>query len=54
VDKVDDMKDSFYIELEHVFDTFSKCHMKILLEDFSSKVGREDLFKATIGNERSH
>jgi hypothetical protein len=28
--------------------------MKILLEDFSTKVGREDIFKPTIGNESLH
>jgi hypothetical protein len=30
-DKIDDVKDSFYDELERVFDKFPKCHMKILL-----------------------
>jgi hypothetical protein len=28
--------------------------MKILLGDFDAKVGREDIFKPTIGNESSH
>jgi hypothetical protein len=28
--------------------------MKILLGDFNAKVGREDTFKPTIGNESSH
>jgi hypothetical protein len=28
--------------------------MKILLDDFNEKVGREDIFKPTIGNESSH
>jgi hypothetical protein len=28
--------------------------MKILLGDFIAKVGREDIFKHTIGNESSH
>jgi hypothetical protein len=28
--------------------------MKILLRDFNSKAGREDVFKATIGNESLH
>jgi hypothetical protein len=28
--------------------------MKILLGDFNSNVGREDIFKPTIGNESSH
>jgi endonuclease/exonuclease/phosphatase family metal-dependent hydrolase len=50
-DKTDDVKDSFYEELERVFDKFPKYHMKILLGDFNAKVGREDIFKQTIGNE---
>jgi hypothetical protein len=50
-DKIDDIKDSFYDELERVFDKFPKYHMKILLGDFSAKVGREVIFKPTIGNE---
>jgi hypothetical protein len=29
-DKIDDTKDSFYEELERVFDKFPKYHMKIL------------------------
>jgi hypothetical protein len=39
-DKTDEVKDSFYDKLEHVFDKFPKYHMKILLVDFSAKVGR--------------
>jgi hypothetical protein len=50
-DKTDEVKDSFYEELERVFDKFPKYHMKILLGDFNAKVGREDIFKLTIGNE---
>jgi hypothetical protein len=52
-DKTGDVKDSFYKELERVFDKFPKYHMKILL-DFNAKVGREDIFKPTIGNESLH
>jgi endonuclease/exonuclease/phosphatase family metal-dependent hydrolase len=48
------VKDSFYEELERVFDKFPKYHMKILLGDFSAKVGTEDIFKPTIGNESLH
>jgi hypothetical protein len=48
-DKIDDVKDTFYEELECVFDKFPKYHMKILLGYFSAKVGREDIFKLTIG-----
>jgi hypothetical protein len=45
------MKDSFYDKLEHVVDKFPKYHTKILLGDFNAKVGKEDIFKPTIGNE---
>jgi hypothetical protein len=45
------VKDSFYDELERVFDKFTKYHTKILLGDFLAKVGREDIFKPTIGSE---
>jgi hypothetical protein len=50
----DDIKDSFYKELEQVFDQFPRYHMKILLGDFNAKVGREDNFKPIIGNEGLH
>jgi hypothetical protein len=48
--KTDDVKNSFYEELEVVFDKFLKYHVKILLEDFNAKVSRDDIFKPTIGN----
>jgi hypothetical protein len=48
------MKDSFYEKLERVFDKFPKYHMKILLGDLNSKIGREDIFKTTIENESLH
>jgi len=35
-DKSCDTKDSFYEELEHVFDHFQKYHMKILLGEFNA------------------
>ena len=53
-DKSDDSKDSFYEELEQGFDHFPKYHVKILLGDFNEKVGRENIFKPTIGNESLH
>jgi hypothetical protein len=48
------MKARFYEEPEQVFDKFPKYHMKILLGDFSAKVGREDVFKPTTKNESLH
>jgi hypothetical protein len=35
-----------------VFDKFPKYHLK--LGDFNAKVGREDIFNPTIGNESFH
>jgi exonuclease III len=49
-DKTNDVKSSFYEELERVFDEFPKDDTKILLGDFNAKVRREDFFKPKIGN----
>jgi hypothetical protein len=53
-EKSDGSKDSSSEELEQVFDHFPKCHMKSLLGDVNAKLGREDIFKPTIGNECIH
>jgi hypothetical protein len=53
-DKTGDMKARFYKELEYEFTKFPKHHMKMLLGDFNAKVGRDDIFKPTIGNESLH
>jgi hypothetical protein len=53
-DKGDDSKDSFYEELEQVFDHYPRYHMKILLGDLNVKVGRDNIFKPTIGNGSLH
>jgi hypothetical protein len=50
----DDVNDSFYEELGRVFHEFPRYAMKILLGDFNEKVGREDIFKPTFGNESLH
>jgi hypothetical protein len=53
-DKEDVVKNSLYEELGRVFDQFPRYDMKILMGDFNTKVGREDIFKPTIGNESLH
>jgi len=53
-EKSDDSKESFYEELEQGFDQFPKYHIKILLGDLNAKMGRENIFKPTIGNESLH
>jgi hypothetical protein len=47
-DKIDYVKGS-YEELERVLDKFPKYHIKILLGDFSAKVGREDIVSRQLG-----
>jgi hypothetical protein len=53
-EKSEELKDSFYGELEEVFDHFPKYYMKTLLGDFNAKLGREDIFKPIIGQESIH
>jgi hypothetical protein len=53
-DKGDDVKDSFYEELEGVFNQFPRYNMKILFGNFNARVGSENIFKPTIGNKNLH
>jgi hypothetical protein len=53
-DKSDDSKGTFYEKLEQAVYYFPKYHIKILLEDFNAKVGRENILKLTVGNESLH
>jgi exonuclease III len=46
--KINDIKDRFYEELEQVFDQFPRYHMKILLGDFNAKVDREESIDVSI------
>jgi len=48
------IQNNFYEELEQVFDHGPKYHMKILLEDFHAKLGKDNIFKPTVGNESQH
>jgi hypothetical protein len=44
------VKDSFYEELERIFDKVPKYHMEIMLGYFNANLGKEDILKSTIGN----
>jgi endonuclease/exonuclease/phosphatase family metal-dependent hydrolase len=48
------VKDSFYEEPGRVFGQFPRYDTKIILGDFNAKVGRENIFKPTIGNKSLH
>ena len=52
-DKDDDIKYSFYEEIERLFDQLSIYHMKILLGDFNA-VGRKIIFLSATGTESIH
>jgi hypothetical protein len=52
-DKIDVVKDSFYEEIERIFDKFPKYHTIILL-DFNAQIRKEDILKPTTGNESLH
>jgi hypothetical protein len=54
-EKSDDSKDSFFLRITaSFFVIFSKYHRKILLRYFNAKLGTENFFKPTIGNESLH
>jgi hypothetical protein len=53
-EKIDDVKVSIYEVLESVSAKFLKYNTKIFLADFNVKVGKENLFKLTVRNERLH
>ena len=53
-EKSDDSKDISHEELEQVLNRFPKQHMKIMLRDFDTKAGRENIFKPTIGSDSLH
>jgi hypothetical protein len=53
-EKSNDSKDSLYEKLRKDFNKFPKYYMKILLGDFNAKLGRDDIFKPTSGNESVH
>ena len=50
----DDSNDSFYEELQQVFEYFCQYNMKILSRDCNAKSGSEEIFKPTFGNESVH
>ena len=48
-DKSNDSKDSFYEELEQVFEHFPKYHMKIILGDCNVKLGERIFSNRQLG-----
>lgn len=53
-EKDETTKDQFYSQLELVYDELPKADIKILLGDFNAKIGREEQFYRTVGNNSLH
>ena len=53
-DKDDDVKDTFYANLEDIYDRCPSHDVKIVLGDFNGKIGRESFFSPTIGQFSLH
>ncbi|XP_051864245.1 craniofacial development protein 2-like [Drosophila albomicans] len=53
-EKDDATKDAFYEELDRAYGRCPSHDIKILLGDFNAKVGREDIFGATVGRFSLH
>jgi len=43
-----------FMRNKSVFDQFLKFHMKMLLGDLNTEVGKEDIFKPTVQNKSLH
>ena len=54
VKKTEDIKEEFYSLLEQNINQIARSDIKIILGDFNAKVGKEAIYKPTIGNESLH
>jgi len=50
-EKSNDSKDSFWEELDQVFEHFPKYYITILLGDINAKLRRDNIFKPIIRND---
>ena len=49
--KTEEVKEEFYNLLEQNVNQIANSYIKIILGDFNAKVGKEDIYKPTTGNE---
>jgi hypothetical protein len=50
----EEVRDTFYNQLEQEIDQISKHDVKIVIGDLNAKVGREEAFRDTVGKESLH
>ena len=51
---MEEIKEEFYSLLEQNINQTARSNIKIILGDFNAKVGTEDIYNPTIGNESLH
>jgi len=47
-------KEAFYQKVEEIYDSRPSNDIKIVLEDWNAKVGREEIYQGVIGRHRMH
>ena len=52
--RTEEVKEEFYNLLEQNINQIANSDIKILLGDINAKVGKEDIYKPTMGNESLH
>ena len=53
-EKTDEIKEVFYNLLDQNMNQIANSDIKIILGDFNAKVGKENIYKPTTGNESLH
>ncbi|XP_025425626.1 craniofacial development protein 2-like [Sipha flava] len=53
-EKTQEKKDEFYDHLEYTFNEIPRSRIRIVLGDFNAKLGEENIFRSTIGNNCLH
>jgi len=53
-EKTEETKEKFYNLLEQTISQIASSDIRIVLGDFNAKVGKENVYKPTIGNESLH
>lgn len=53
-EKYNDIKNTFYEEVENIYDTLPRNTAKIIIVDLNAQVCREPMYRPTIGRESLH